>query len=539
MNIRVDSRQDTRLPAPSEVAKRKGSFWISNLIVLGILSGFMYWLFPRTLSWLVYQILWGHLPYIGVVILGVIICVKAARLFNGNRTRHLGVVYGLLGVFVIAGGLFVQWSGASSVLAQHNAFAPRKALLDDDNSHVRFTPFEVAFRGMKNTFSDSTYYLDGKDMAALDVDGGFGYVVPIVPNGVIQPFLREMSGFVIFNDDPTVPDDKRIRRVHQSFKYGIGMQWFTDIWLQLARHDPFAVYGEPYYEQLDPANRDKFTIVVPKMKYSYSVAAYFVPVAYLDWGGVTLVYDDGKIENLSVAEAKSDPRLKGHMIYPRELAENVINAQVYDEGLLSGWIQRPGKIEVPELPGDNQMPFLIKSADGHSYDVVTAEPAGPSHSVFRVYAIDVSTGDRSVFEFNPEKQGLIGPAAAISYGKAIPGINWVEQHKDGETGNFRLIETIPITRNGSLFWKMTITQRDSASVVGTVIVNPAQPTEGTRKFDHRAEFMAWLNGNDGVPAATLPTGGGSDLQTLIDKARQDLNAAQSSLDALETAIKKK
>ncbi len=144
-----------------------------------------------------------------------------------------------------------------------------------------------------------------------------------------------------------------------------------------------------------------------------------------------------------------------------------------------------------------------------------------------------------MFEFSPEQQGLIGPAAAISYGKAIPGINWVEEHKDGETGNFRLIEPIPVTRNGLLFWKMTITQRDSASVVGTVVVNPAQPTEGTRKFDHRADFMTWLNGNDTVSVAVPTISGGSDLQTLLDRMRRSLTEVQSNLDTIETALKKK
>src|SRR4029079_8005798 len=105
-----------------------------------------------------------------------------------------------------------------------------------------------------------------------------------------------------------------------TFKVGLGMQWFTDLWLQLAKHDLFAVYGRPYYEQLDPGNRDKFTIVVPKMKYRFGFAAYFIPVSFLDWAGVALVDDTGKIENLSVEQAQNDPRLKGHMIYPRELA---------------------------------------------------------------------------------------------------------------------------------------------------------------------------------------------------------------------------
>ena len=530
------------LPKAGDVVKRKSSFWISNLLALVTILALLYGAFPRALSWILYQGVYAHFPYVLVVGIGGFICLLSLGVFADSRRRHLGVVYLILGLFVLGGGIIVQWSGASSVLAQMNTFAPRKVLIDDDRSHLRFTPFDVAFRGMQNTFSDSAFYLDRADMAALDVDGGFGYVVPTIPNGVLQPFFEQMNGFVIFNDDPSIPDNQRIRRVHQKFKYGLGMQWFVDIWLQLARDDPFAVYGRPYYEQLDPANRDKFTLVVPKMRYSFGLAAYLIPVSYRTWGGVALVHDTGVIESLSVEQAKSDPRLKGHMIYPHELADAIVEAQVYDEGIMSGWFQRPGKIEVPELPGNNQMPFLVKSVDGRSYDIVTAEPAGPSHSLYRVYAVDMSTGERSVFEYDSQQQGLIGPAAAISYGKSIPGINWIEDHDGKSSGNFQLVEPLPVTRGGTLYWKMTQTQRDYASVVGTVVVDPARPTEGVRRFDTRGDFFAWLDSNEPLRsnnAAPAMNNGGVDIQSLVRRTREQLKDAEQSLDALESAINKK
>jgi hypothetical protein len=532
MLTRVDQDKGRASVKPAEVMTRKPSFWISNMIVLAILGAIMYFFAPRTLSWLLYQIIYGHFMYVLVVIVAAIMALIAFGLYAEDRRKHLAVLYGTLAFFVLAGGGFVEWSGTSSVLAQNNIFAKRTALLDDSKSHVRFTPFSIAAVDMRYTFSDSAYYLDTADVAAVEVDDAFGYVVPIVPNGFFQTWISKMSGFVIFNDDPNVPDEKRIRRVHQEFATGIGMQWFDDIWLQLARHDLFAVYGKPYYEQLDLKNRDKFTIVVPKMSYHFGMAAYIVPVMYLDWAGVALVHDDGTIENLSIAQAKADARLKGHMIYPYELSYKVIHAQTYDEGLLSGWINRSGKIDIPTLPGDNQMPYLIKGADGHNYDVVTAEPAGPSHSIFRVYSIDMFSGERSVFEFDRDKQGLLGPAAAISNGSSISGINWIHETKDGEVGNFRLIEPIPVTRDGKLYWKMTMTQRAYSNVASTIVVNPAKTSDNTLKFDSRADFMAWLNGHETVQPSAATSATATDLVQMRELYRK----AKESLDALGAAL---
>ncbi|MBI4142589.1 hypothetical protein HY480_01800, partial [Candidatus Uhrbacteria bacterium] len=463
---------------------------------------------------------------------GIGIIIAAWRL-RGDRTG-LAIVYSLLGAFIAFGVPIALGKAENQQTYNAYPFAPINGLIPIDEDRVRFTPLHVAYKDMVQRFGSSQFTVEEDLTNPVLVNGSFGYVTPITPDGFFMAFRRQNDGFVVFNDAADVRDTARVERFQQSFAVGEEMQWMDNVFRHLYANDRTAVYHDVYYLQLDPLRLDRFTGIAPKIEYRWQFPWYFIPV----WSGVTLIHDDGRIEDLPLEQAQRDVRLRGKLIYPRSLALKRVAVQIYDRGYWSGWINREGKIEIPKLPGDNQMPFYVVAKDSTQYYVVAAEPAGQSYALFRMYYVDAHTGEGFVHEFDVSA-GLLGPEVAIERAKAIPGYKWVEKTSDGEVGDFWVIEPVYLVRNDELYWKYTITTKNFAQIVETVAVR-AHSTSGELplRFATRAIFDRWLRGEDVPrPAATTaaPNVSRAERDTTNDLAtiRALLREALERLDRLE------
>jgi hypothetical protein len=175
------------------------------------------------------------------------------------------------------------------------------------------------------------------------------------------------------------------------------------------------------------------------------------------------------------------------------------------------------QIEIPNIDySSNEMPYFLPTEDGPKW-VVTAEPAGSSFGVSKIFIIDAQSGKIEIFEASvwveredsegeyEKKIELIGPNRAWEYAKAaFPMYDW---HTEGSSGgNIKLLEPRPIVNDGNFYWMMTVATTQYAFAPGkpsTVLVN-AQTTE-TISFTSELELRTFLAG--GVIEPTEPTDG--------------------------------
>lgn len=479
----------------------------AQCISVGVL---LYLLFPRQFSDVVYEGLFLNVFLLLPLALSAIAGIVVLGMFSkGNKP--LAIMVGVaMGMGVIGSTILID-VGHKWRTAQRYAFTQVESMPEVHPQGIRYTPFDVAYNDIVQNLNSSEFSIERENMHAVDVDGGIGYVAPITPEGIIGTFFRKQDGFMKFSDAPALSQIERVSRVKQPFAVGQGMLFFDDILRKLYLRDPFCRYPELYYLQLG-ATKDKFVAVAPKVKYAYEFPCFFVPY----WAGVTLVHSDGSVESLSPEEAKEDARLAGKRIYPQTLARSVVEAQTFDQGLLSGLYQRPGLIRIPTLPGGQQMPYLYKTRDGRDLFVVATEPAGNSFAMFRMYMVNAHSGDREVWELDPAK-GILGPDRAGERVKSLPNYVWGTTHE--------LLESFPIPKDGKLLWKYTVSTTSRTGVVLTVVVDAS--TNDIEVFSSRAEFEDWYAGRKHQPVRE------EGLQKEVDELRKLLKDALERLDRIK------
>ncbi len=389
---------------------------------------------------------------------------------------------------------------------EDSQFADINTLPHVSNQHVRYTPHQVASEEIVRRTQTSAF-TPGKTRA-LGSQQGVAYITPLVPQGVWNMLLGNNSSFMYFADEGT---DENLRRVTEltgePFAYGEGMEVFDDIHRRLIWEVGFLnTYPEIYYAPIFEKNGKLKEVigVVPYISYRFWWGLW-IP----KWGGVALFHPDGTLENLTPETAIADARLStSHRLFPEHLASLYTQAQRFDmgDGILErvwfGTIRRPGKIEVPWLPGDEQMPFFLPMEDGSYRYVTTVEPDGEAYALLRMYFVNAKTGERTVYRFDTagRPENLQGPAKVISYAKTLPGYVWFEEGTRGSSGTYRIVEPRPVTPVGKdhLFWMLSITTADYARVVATVFVDAAT-NEVHGPFTDRATTFAWLRGEEVKP----------------------------------------
>jgi hypothetical protein len=281
------------------------------------------------------------------------------------------------------------------------------------------------------------------------------------------------------------------------------------------------------------------------VKYEYRFPVQIVPVP----DGVTLINPDGTFETLKKDEVEADPRFAGRKVFPRKLAIEMVNAQRYDQGWFSGLMRRPGMIEVPTLPGKNQLPYFMRNSQGGCEFIFPTEPDGTSYALYKLFSVDATTGAFSYYEYDQAKQYL-GPVKGIERVKKLPGYKWVQDVGDGgEVGDFRIIESVYCTRpdpqSGEPIphWKYTITPRSYTGVVATAVVNPL--TRETTIFHddnpevQRQQLLSWLRGgpapDDAVEVQLPPDTGtpGEGDKERIERLERLLNQALREVEAMK------
>ncbi|MCC6952775.1 MAG: hypothetical protein IT290_01520 [Deltaproteobacteria bacterium] len=510
-----------------------------NLITVALAVSVFRFASPSLSNLVFYQGVFMHLGQTLSLALAGVFAYASYRIFNNYRSNSMGFVYGALAIITAVSGVVLSTSFNAAALAQEFRFERISTLIPDDHGKLRFTPEEVAYNLMHGRATESGYTLEHEDIDAVDVNNGFGYVGPMVPDGTVGTWIRANSGYMVFDDLKSNEDPGRIRKVNQTQAFGEGMLLFDNLERHLYNTEWSAFYPEVYYLQLDPKVVDSYTAVAPKFEYRYRFPFASIPV----WAGVVLVHSDGRTENLNTTEALADPRLKGKQINHRWYLRKLVDAQNYLDGFYAGWYVRPGQIKIPDLPGRSQMPFYFRGADNHDYAVIATEPPGTGAGLYRMYYLNVSTGARLVYEFAP-KAGLSGPERAVDHAQ-IAGHTWAGTGQQGGGGE-RLLEPRYLVRDGKLFWMLSATPAAMSTVNSTIVVDAQTSTpvtyRGEQEFKTREIFFSWLNG--APDQAEVPASSSTDPDSIpatsdrLERLEQLLRTALQEVESLKGGSKK-
>ena len=327
------------------------------------------------------------------------------------------------------------------------------------------------------------------------------------------------------NDNAMLPKgiEKRVRPVMVDLKIGQGMEWIWWPGRSLKRalylKDFTAEYHDVYYIQgaNDPS---VIWTIVPKIEYEYEFPCFWVPV---QTGVLVNKAGTDVIEGLTMAEAVKDPRFKKKHLYSEWLVLKGTQAQRSDQGYISGFIPRDNKIQIPILPGKNQMPYywdgmLPGSDESEHWYLVLTEPDGKdTKGLFRAYWWNATDG-RFFWHEWPEGTLLSGPNRSRNavYNKKTDIVYTTEAYEEGDTGEtdiddrtlrYRVIESRYISNEDSSIWfAYTCTTEAYYGVTFTAVVD-ARDFDGENLaesviiFFNREDFEDWLNnsGADWIP----------------------------------------
>jgi len=478
---------------------------------------------PKAASWLVFEMVLINWLYILLVIVTILFLLLFMSLSEKNMRRSvLGMIMTVLSASIF--GLCINSMIDNATYKTVGQFNARSNLVASDADRLRYTALKTAFNDVKNSITVATEEVKSDYTKPLITDQGFSYLAPITPDGVLPTIRDKNPGFVHYDDRPGV--QTKVRRIDQPQQTGLDMLWFDDIWYGVFRSDFFATYETPHFLPLDPADPNRFTAVIPKIKYKYWLIPY--------WGGVTLVHNDGRIEDLSVEVAQADPRLKGKWIAPVDLMRDYVKHQNYQAGFWPNVFKYRaiGKLDIDDVKGRNKFPLFTRGADGRDYFVVATKAAGAGGGLYRMYFATADTFDLTYYEFGANNT-VYGPNAALKRVFNLPRYNWHrESEGGGESGNMTAIEPVYIVRPGdeSLYWKFSITTKDYTGTSGAAVIN-ASNLDKLRGFENRAEFEAWLHSTDPLDrnGQMAPTG-----LSPLEQIRWHLNRADELTRELQT-----
>jgi hypothetical protein len=442
-----------------------------------------------------------NLPFlIPLAIAAVLSYFAMVRYSRRGRGIDINAVNGtIVVVLVLVGvGFSVLSTGFQKVLIyKDNQFTEVDTIPGVSNELVRFKPLQIAGQDIIRKNKSSEFSPGGA--RAIGSSDGVVYISPLTPQGVFNTFLKQNKSFLYLDDAGTDEERNRVSKLEtDGFRWGEDMMVLDNIMRRLIFKVGFTnTYPEIYYAPVynEAGQLEEVVGVVPYISYSFK--GVFVP----KWGGTAIFHADGTIEDLTPEQASKDPRLIAtYRAYPEKLDQIIVEAQRFDSGIIGGWIRRPGKIEVPELPGSNQMPYYL-AMDDATYQYVTAvEPDGDGYSVMRIYYVDSLNGERRVYRFDNERnadKNLVGPAKSLDFVKAIDGYNWYQESEgtSGGSGTYLLIEPRPVTPEGSehLHWMVTITDKDFSREVATAFVD-AETNQVFGPFKTRTETFDFLAG---------------------------------------------
>ena len=399
-----------------------------------------------------------------------------------TKGMALGAAFVILaliaGLYGIPASMFEERTIADQTMndAEHVETFPA---VNEDNP--RIAPRAVSDVQTRGSVSYRQYRLGESDIARME-DGRLAWSYSVQPDDFRNKLYENQQGVLM--SDMTRMENREMKAVDDhEFETGEGM-WLhrgsdwnlkkTDYWAQY-RDDPieFTHNGTPY-------------LAYPKTGHEWHLTP--IPHTTPTWEGVALIHPDGTIEHLSPQEARDSEILEGQRLYPLYNTEREMKSLGYREGIINqmGVIgSHENEVEIASMPSGshNSQPFVI-DLEGERMSYVTAlEPYGEdTRGLDEVWFADSRTGEYTYFGTGGDT--LRGPERAM-------GIVRSSDTRTGWGDDFQVIEPVPVTIDGELWWHSKVVPTDNTDISRNVFVN-AHTAEAVELHDTESvkDFMA-------------------------------------------------
>jgi len=369
--------------------------------------------------------------------------------FIGHDAGTIFVVIAIIGL--IAGGVFAGIF-SQTYLSDNLAVSEISELPNSELDTIRIMPLTVSERYARDALQYPRYKLGTGDIVFINRTPHWEYT--LIPDGFINVFKLKNRGAVYVDMTTT---QKNTQIIEQYMQIGEGMAISDWISWKLYKEQYWVTYEDTY---VIPYENDLY-IAVPIVSYSVKyrdLMLYTVP----QWGGIALINSAGNIQFLKPSEALENPVLKEQKLFPEKLTRYYVNSFRYKHGIVNKWFYHVEQLEIAEVPGQkNEQPFLINTDEGMKW-IITCEPYGEAHGIFKIYVMDARTG--AIQSVTQSKQAaLLGPVKSTDYlRKANPIVDW---------SRFILVEPIPVILNNTLYWHVRVVPDDASGISYTAMVD--------------------------------------------------------------------
>jgi hypothetical protein len=407
----------------------------------------------------------------------------------GTLLVLVGLVVGVAG-FAFVGpfvsGVYAHEHVADEVGAEA---AQLDGLPESRADRNRVVPQAVAENWATNSLQYPQYTVTGGDITYIDGTPYWSY--SLSPNGFVNTLTKRQRGAVYVNQSSTSKDI--VIHDEQRFKYGQGVAVTDNFRWQLVRDNFWADYQEPF---VVPHQGESY-LATPKICHEWRFRLLPVPQPYSvpTFCGVSVMDQNGNVDDLSPTQAADSAVLDGQNFYPYDLAMYRVKSMAWQKGALNVWFSHEDQLEVAPVPGDgNSQPFTVPTTEGVQY-FVAAEPWGNANGIYQLWTVDAQTGEMGVYEL-PKASALRGPRKAVESVMADPAI--------APLNDVRGVEPIPVVRNGRLYWEVRVVPDSSARITYVAFFDAA--SEDVTIVETTSQVRAFLAGQQ--PGGPDPGGDG-------------------------------
>lgn len=382
-------------------------------------------------------------------------------------------------------GIPAGWGeGASLATSTMSTTEQIDDLPQTNPENPRIVPRAVADKQTRGSTSYRQHQLGPSDIARAE-DGDLTWSYAIQPDQFMNQLRANQRGVLL--SGMTRMENRSITAYdNQEFTYGQNMLLHRGAKWNLLKGDYFVQYQD---DPVEFTHDGEAYMQYPKTGHEWRLLPF--PHTVPTWEGNALVHQNGTIEHLSPTEAQNNAVLDGQRLYPLHNSEMRAESLRYRNGIvnqlpaLGQYINVVIPADMPAGTGNSQ-PFVIDlQGEQLSYVYAMEPPGGSSSGLDEVWFFNADTGASQHFGTGDET--VFGPERAM-------GLIRSEDSRTGWGENFEVVEPVPTSIDGELYWHAKVVPVDNTDVSRSAFVNAHDGT--VVQFESTANIREFIREAD-------------------------------------------